>query len=200
MAPMEPMSGSDRPEAARLANIVLRFASLVAHPPLGHTPPGQLKVGTEAFVFSPSWTPVATADVEQFLIALPGPALMSPGLSRGTVHLTLVHDLNGDRRQWAEKTLSNQAAFLDSIATQLGLSPTARVLLELDEEMHVFALSTVRYWAQYLAVEVGWTLSRLDADPRADACLMLLRADGRPFPGRSSMRHHGRRLGEDDST
>ena len=188
---------AQRLEAARLAHILLRFASAAAHPPFGHTPPGMLKIGTEAYVFGPSWSPVANAAVEPFLTGLPSPALLSPGLMRGSVHLTLVAELSGERRRWAEKTLSNQIAVLDSLMEQQGLGDSARLLVEFEGEHHVFTLGTFRYYAQHFAVEVGWNLNRLDGDPQADACLKLLRADGKPFSGRSSMMPPGwRRAGD----
>ena len=68
-------------EAARLAFALIRFAGAVAYPLIGHTPPGVLKVGTEAYMFSPSWRRVPRDEVEAFLVGLPSPALLAPTLT-----------------------------------------------------------------------------------------------------------------------
>jgi hypothetical protein len=176
-----------RAEAARLAFALIRFLGAAAYPPLGVTPPGVLKVGTEAYIFGPSWRRVPRQEVEAFLLALPSPALINHTLTQGVLALTLIHELTGDRRRWAEKTLSNGVGCLDENASQLSLSATARILVEFDDESHVFSLAAVRHWAQQLAVDVGCNIALLENDQRADACLMLLRPDGREFPGRSCM-------------
>jgi hypothetical protein len=176
-----------RLEAARLAFVLIRFAGAAAYPRIGHTPAGVLRVGTEAYIFGPSWHSVPRNEVEAFLLGLPSPALLVPTLTRGVIALTLVHELDGDRRRWAEKTLSNLTAGLDEMGTQLGLSAASRILVEFDDESHVFSFAAVRHYAQQFAVDVGCNLTRLEGDVRADACLMLLRSDGREFPGRSCM-------------
>jgi len=183
----DPGSAETRAEAARLAFALIRFVGAAAYPRLGGTPPGAPKVGTEAYVFGPSWRRVSHQEVEAFLLGLPSPALMSNTLTQGEIALTLIHELAGDRCRWAEKTLSNLVGCLDENVSQLGLSPTARILVEFDDESHVFSLTAVRHWAQQLAVNVGCNIGLLEDDDRADACLMLLRPDGREFPGRSCM-------------
>lgn len=185
-----------REAAARLAFALIRFAGAAAHPTLGVTPPGVPELGTEAYIFGPSWRRVPHHEVEAFLIGLPSPALMTPTLIRGEIALALVHELTGDRRRWAEKTLSNLLACLDENASQLGLPATARILVEFDDESHVFPLAAVRHWAAHLAVNVGCNIAPLRDDEHADASLMLLRADGREFPGRSCMLR--RRTGDRD--
>ena len=174
-----------RVEAARLAFALIRFEGVAAHAPTGTTPPGVLKVGTEAFVFSPSWRSVPYNEVEAFLIGLPSPALIAPTMTRGVITLTLLHELSGDRRRWAEKTLSNFAAGLEETSSKLGLSATSRILLEFDDESQVFSFAAVWEWSQQLAVNVGWTIAPLDGDARADACMKLMRSDGKWFQGRS---------------
>ena len=172
-------------EAARLAFALIRFQSAAAHPMMGTTPPGVLKVGTEAYVFSPSWRSVPLAEVEAFLYSLPSPALLAPTMTRGVITLTLLHELSGDLRRWAEKTLGNFAAGLEQTSSQLGLSAASRVLLEFDDESHVFSFAGVWEWSQQLAVDVGWSIAPLEGDDRADVCMMLMRSDGKPFQGRS---------------
>lgn len=176
-----------RLEAARIAFALIRFEGVAASAFRGSTPPGALQVGTEAYMFLPSWRAVPSDEVEAFLVGLPSPALLAPTTMRGTIALTLLHELSGDRRRWAEKTFSNFAAGLEETSSQLGLSPASRILLEFDEESHVFSFAGVREWSQQLAVQVGWTIWPLEDDDRADACMMLMRSDGERFPGQSCM-------------
>jgi hypothetical protein len=176
-----------RSEAARIAFALIRFEGVAAHAMRGSTPPGVLQVGTEAYVFLPSWRHVPRDQVEAFLVGLPSPALLAPTTMRGTIALTLLDELSGERRRWAEKTLNNFAAGLEETRSQLTLSPTSRILLEFDEESHVFSFAGVCDWSQQFPVQVGWSISRLAGDDRADACLMLMRSDGKRFRGRSCM-------------
>lgn len=180
-----------RLEAARIAFALLRFEGVAAHPIRGSLPPGTLRVGTEAYVFLPSWSVVPRDEVERFLVGLPSPALLAPTTMRGTIALTLLQELSGDRRRGAEKTLSNFAVGLEETASELALTPASRILLEFDEESHVFSFASVREWSQEFAVQVGWTISRLEDDDRTDACMMLMRSDGKRFQGRSCMLPQG---------
>lgn len=183
----EPTTNDLRAEAARLAFTLLRFASAAGYPFPGFEHPGALKVGSEAWVFGPSWQRVPSSGVEPFLAGLPSPALLHPTLMRGEVSLLLLDELTGERRLWGEKTLSNLVSGLDQAAARLALPNTARVLVEFDDESDVFSLAAVREWAGTLAVHVGWNLAPLAHEERAEACLMLIRADDREFPGRSCM-------------
>ena len=187
MTSSEPKTEDLRAEAARLAFTLLRFASVAGHPLPGSERPGVLKVGSEAWVFGPSWQRVPSDEVEAFLARLPSRALLNPTLMRGEVTLLLLDELTGERRQWGEKTISNLVSNFDSMVAQLALPMTARVLVEFDDESHVFSLAAVREWAGTLAVNVGWNLAPLANEERAEACLMLIRADDREFPGRSCM-------------
>ncbi len=122
-----------------------------------------------------------------FFVGLPSPALLVPTPVRGVIALILLHELSGDRRRWAEKTLSNFALGLEETSAELGLSPTSRVLLEFPEESHVFSFAGVREWTQQFAVQVGWSIAPLESTERADACVMLRRSDGRRFPRQSGV-------------
>ena len=104
---------------------------------------------------------------------------------RGSIALLLLGELTGDRRAWAEKTLSNYTACLDDMAQQLGLSAQSRILVEFDEESHVFSLAAVREFSQQFAVQVGWNLGPLPDEARADAVMGLRRGDGQWYQGRS---------------
>jgi hypothetical protein len=174
-----------RAEAARLAFALMRFEGVAAHLSRSSTPPGALRVGTEAWTFLPSWSTVPRDEVEAFLVALPSPALLAPTTRRGSIALLLLHELGGDRRRWAEKTLGNYAAVLEEMARGLGLSPQSRVLVEFDDESHVFSLAALRECSQQFAVHVGWNLGPLPGEPRADALMGLLRGDGQWYEGRS---------------
>jgi hypothetical protein len=174
-----------RLQAARLAAALIRFEQAAAHLAAGSTPRGTLRVGTEAYQFLPSWRTVPREEVERFLVALPSPAFLAPTTIRGVIALTLLHELSGERRQGAEKTLRNYAAGLDDLRTRTGLGPASSVLLEFDDESHVFSFAAVREWAQQFPVQVAWNVRPLDGGGATEACLMLIRSDSREFPGRS---------------
>jgi hypothetical protein len=129
--------------------------------------------------------------MEAFLVGLPSAALLAPTTVRGVISLTLLHELSGDRRRWFEKTLSNFAAGLDDCGAQLGLSSSSRILLEFDEESHLFSFAGVREWSQQFPVQVGWNIASLEGEKRADARMKLRRSDGRWFRGRSCMVPNG---------
>ena len=86
-----------------------------------------------------------------------------------------------------EKEFSNAAAGLDDLTPRLQLSPASRILVDFDEESHIFSFAAVREWTQQFAVSVGWSISPLKDDDRADACLKLVRSDFKPFQGKSSL-------------
>lgn len=85
-------------------------------------------------------------------------AHLSPTTTRGVVAVTMRHELSGERRQGAEKTLSNVAAGLDELAPKLGLTQTSRVLVEFDQESHGFSFGAVREWTQRFPVQVSWNV------------------------------------------
>lgn len=146
------------------------------------TPPGHPVLGLDAYAFTPSWRVVPRAEIVPFLVSLPSPALLSPTTTRGIVALTLLHELSGDRRRWGEKTLSNFTAALDQASGQFGLAADSGVLLGLEDESDVHPLATVRLWTQQFGVQVGWSLSPLAGNARAQAQLRVRRSDGRWFP------------------
>ncbi len=148
-----------RLEAARLAAALIRFEQVAAHPMLGPTPEGLLQVGTDAYVFIPSWRRIPRDEIERFLVSLPSPALLAPTTSRGMIALILLHELSGERRGGFQHELDNFAAALEDLAPQLGLSAKSRVLVEFDEESHVFCFAAVREWSQQFPVRVGWSMT-----------------------------------------
>jgi hypothetical protein len=179
MTAIAPLPDELRLEAARIAFALLRFEEAVVHPLRAHTSPGELAVGTQAYVFTPSWRKIPREEVASFLVGLPSPALMSPTTTRGMVALTLFHELSGDRRRWAEKTLSNFTTVFDELSGRFGLTSASRILLEFDEESHVFSFAGTRLWTEQFGVQVGWNMIPLENDPRAQARLMLRRSDGK---------------------
>ena len=165
-------------QAASLAFALLRFEDRAAHPSLGSTPPGMLRVGIDCYLFTPSWKRIPCSDVAAYLAQLPSPALLSPTTTRGIVSLTLVDELSGDRRAWAQKSFDNQLGGLQSMATQLGLTDDSNVLLQFDDEEHLFSLPVLRTWCARFGVHVGWGITAYTDDSRARARLMLTRSDG----------------------
>jgi len=176
-----------RSEAARLAAALIRFAQVAAHPMQGSTPPGSSQVGTDAYVFAPSGRRVSRDEVETFLLGVQSPALLAPTTMRGVIALILLHELSGDRRRGFQHESDNQAAGVQEMGTQLGLSPTSRILVEFDDESLVFSFAAVRESVQRFVVQVGWSITSLEGEERADARMLLRRSDGRSFPGRSDM-------------
>ena len=167
-----------RADAARIAYALLRFEEPMARLLGAHTLPGMPVIGTDAYAFTPSWRPVSRSDIVPFLVALPSPALLSPTTTRGMIALTLLHELSGERRRWAEKTLSNFTACFDDMAARLRLDETSPILLELPGEAAVYSCASVRLWTHQFGVQVGWSLSPLPNDPRARARLVARRSDG----------------------
>ena len=172
-----------RLEAARPASALIRFAQVAAHP----RSPGSLQVWIDEYVFMPSSRRVPRDQLERFLVSLPSPALLAPTTVRGMIALNLLHELSGDRRRGFEHELDNCVAALDEIGPQLDLSPTSRILVEFDEESQVFSYAAVREWTQQFLVQVGWSITSLDGESRADARMLLRRSDGQSFRGPSDM-------------
>ena len=168
-----------RTHAARIAFAILRFEEPLAQPWTAHTRPDEPVVGHDAYLFTPSWRPVPRSDVVPFLVSLPSPALLSPTTTRGVIALTLLMELSGDRRRWAEKTLSNFTSAFDEGVDRLGLQSTDRIGLDLGEERQIFSVPAVREWTQRYGVQVGWNLRPAPEGSGARATLCVRRADGR---------------------
>lgn len=170
-------------EAARLAYALLRMeepmASLLSTCKRADSP----VLGVDVYSFTPSWELIPRAEIVPFLMSLPSPALLAPTTTRGVVALTLLHELSGDRRRWGAKVLSNFSAGLDRLIRQLGLTNDTNVLLEFEQESEVYSLAAVRMWSQQFGVlQIGWTLSTLRGDARAQTQLVVCRSDGQWFP------------------
>lgn len=182
-----------RTDAARLAYALLRMEEPMALQFKTCKRANDLVLGEDAYSFTPSWQLIPRADIVPFLVSLPSPALLAPTTTRGVVALTLLDELRGERRQWGEKVLANFSGGLDHFVRQFGLTEDSDVLLEIDEDSEVYSLAAVRVWAQQFAVlQVGWTLSPLRGDARAQAQLVVCRSDGQWFPTSSRGQDHTR--------
>ena len=173
-----------RRDAARLAYALLRVEEPMASLLGAHTPDGFPVLGVDAYAFAPSWRVIPRADIVASLVSLPSPALLSPTTTRGMIALTLLDELRDDRLRWAEKTLSNLTLGLDGQVGRLGLPADVGVLLELGDESSIFPTAAVRLWTQQFGVQVGWILSPIADNPRAQAQLVVRRSDGVWFPPR----------------
>ena len=131
-------------EAATLASTILRYEERAAHQFGSHTPAAVSVIGQDAYVFPPSSRRVPGDQIPAFLAALPGPALLAPTTVRGTVTLTLLQELSGDRRASIQRNLDNQAAGLKEMAPG---PDSDRVLVAFDDQVHLFSLGAVRLWA-----------------------------------------------------
>jgi hypothetical protein len=165
-------------EAAQLAAAMLRFQEPLAHVMSAHTPEGMPVVGVDAYAFLPSSRRVPRDQVAQYLAALPDPAMLAPTTIRGIVGLILLQELTGERRTAMQHALDNQAAALTEYASA---ADTERVLLEFDEESHLFSLGAVRLWAQRFGVLVGWNMGRCDEPTRAEWRFKLFGGDGHRY-------------------
>ena len=140
-------------------------------------------LGEDVYSFTPSWEAIPRAAIVSFLVSLPSPALLAPTTTRGVIALTLLHELSGERRRWGEKVLSNFSAGLEDFIRRFGLTSETSVLLEFEQESAVFSLAAVRMWTQQFGIpQIGWTLSPLRGDARAQAQLVVCRSDGQWFP------------------
>lgn len=174
---------AQRFDAARLAYSLLRLEEPMASLMRTCASEAGRVLGVDVYSFTPSWQAIPRAEIVPFLVSLPSPALMAPTTTRGVVALTLLHELAGERRRFAEKVLANFTAGLDDFALRLGLDPNANVLLELEDDIEVYPLSTLRLWTQQFGIfQIGWWLSPLSGSARAEAQLIICRSDGQWFP------------------
>lgn len=172
-----------RLDAARLAYALLRMEEPMASLFGTCKREGVPVLGEDGYSFSPSWQLIPRAEIAPFLASLSSPALLAPTTTRGVIALTLLHELSGDRRLWGEKVLSNFSAGLDHFIQKFALTDDANVLLAIESEPEIFSLAAVRLWAQQFGVlQVGWALTPLLDDPRAQVQLCVCRSDGQWFP------------------
>ena len=162
--------------AAEIAFAMLRFAQGAAHQFDREEDAIRGLGGRDWFVFLPSWRRTSRAEVVPFLASLPCSAMLFSGTMRGSVALLLLEELQGERRQWGQKNFDNQSGGLVHAADQLGLSPDSRVVLEFDDEEHLFTFAVLKRWAERFCVDIGWNLLPC-GDDRAAARLWLIRAD-----------------------
>ncbi len=162
-------------EAATLAATLLKYEERAAHQHPSHTPTGAPVIGQDAYVFPPSTRRVPRDQIPAFLAALPCPAFLAPTIVRGTVTLTLLQELSGERRASIQHNLDNQVAGLRDMASG---PDTDRVLVEFDDYAHLFSLGAVRLWASRFGILVGWNITP-SADPgRAEWQMNLFSGSG----------------------
>jgi len=164
--------------AARLAAAMLRFQEPLAHPMSASTPEGTPIIGIDAYVFMPSSRRVLRRDVVAYLAGLPGAAFIAATTTRGMFTLLLLHELSGERRTSLQKELDNQHAGLLALAPGPG---TDRVLLEFDDETHLFSMAAVRRWAERFGLTTGWNIEPCPEPGRAEWRLNLIGGDGRRY-------------------
>ena len=175
-------------EEARLQAAALTFAMLRFEQESGHesraSDPDNRRLGFDHFIFLPSWKSILREDVVPFLASLSSPALIFPTTTRGVASLILLDELTGDRRKWAQKTLDNQLAIIDEVASQFfpRLDGVSKVLLEFSGETHVLTLNGVREWSKQFSAPTRWSLGDSRNDPRAPARFRLIGSDGRVNP------------------
>ena len=168
----------DDSEAAALAAAILRFQEPLAHLPSTSTPAGMPVVGVDAYVFLPSVRRVPRAGIEDYLAALPGPALLAATTARGVVALVLLDELAGERRASLEHEIENQR---DGLLAAAPGADADRVLLEFDAETHLFSLAGVRRWSERYLLTAGWNIQPCPEPARAEWRLNLFGGDGRRY-------------------
>jgi len=162
-------------EAATLAATILSYEERAAHQLGSYTPAGLPVIGQDAYVFPPSSRRVPRDQIPEFLAALPCPALLAPTTVRGTVTLTLLQELSGDRRASVQHNLDNQVAGLRDMA----LGPDSdRVLVAFDDQVHLFTLGAVRLWASRFGILVGWNITPSTDTGRAEWQMNLFSGSG----------------------
>lgn len=168
-------------EAAQLAAAMLRFQEPLAHLMSKHTTEGMPVVGVDSYAFVPSPKMVPRNRVVAYLATLPSPAMLAPTTVRGVVSLILLQELTGERRAAMQHELDNQRSIL---AESVSGSDSDRVLLEFDEESHLFSLGAVRLWAQRFGILVGWSMCPCGEPTRAEWQINLLGGDGHRYSKR----------------
>ena len=114
-------------------------------------------IGVDSCNFTFSASSIPREQVATFLATLAGPVFLAPTTTRGVVSLVLLEELIGERRAAMQRQLDNQISGLSESAPG---ADTDRVLLEFDEESHLFSLGGVRLWAERYGIFLGWNIGR----------------------------------------
>jgi hypothetical protein len=157
---------------------MLRFQEPLAHLLSKHPVEGQPNIGVDTYSFIPSPRMFPRDQLAAQLAGLPGPSLIAPTTARGIVTVLLLHELGGDRHARVEKEFANQVGLLAEAAPG---ADADRVLLEFDDETHVFSLAALRYWARQYMVLVGWNIGPCRDPSRAEWQFNLFGGDGRRY-------------------
>ncbi|HSA57512.1 MAG TPA: hypothetical protein VLE53_17500 [Gemmatimonadaceae bacterium] len=166
-------------EAAELAFAMLRFEFGAAHRHFSPDAGGPHEGKRSGVLFLPVSRPVPYDLVVPYLASCPGPAMLAPPTTAGMVSLMLLSELQGDRRRWAEDTLARYRTNVLAQGRELALTPESPIVLEFDDEAHVFSFATLcRTFERFVVVVAGSLVAMRYEDPRARARLMLYRSDG----------------------
>jgi hypothetical protein len=174
-----PVSDDELVEAAELAFAMLRFESGGAHRRFSPDASSPHEGTRPAFLFLPVSRPVPHELVVPYLASCPGPAMLAPTTTAGIVSLLLLSELQGDRLRWAQDTFARYRANVLEQGRALELTPESPIVLEFDDEAHVFSFATLcRTFERFIVLVAGNLVAILYDDPRARARLMLYRSDG----------------------
>lgn len=165
-------------EAAKIAAAMLRFQEPLAHLMSGHTPEGMPKTGVDSYTFFPGARPVLRDQVAAYLAGLPSPAVLAPTTARGLISLILLQELTGERHAVMQHELDNQCGLLSESAPG---ADSDRVLLEFDDESHLFSLAAVRQLARRFGILVGWNVGPCNEPDRAEWRINLFGLDGHRY-------------------
>ena len=165
-------------QAAEIAAAILRFQEPLAHLMSSETPEGLPVVGVDAYVFLPAPQRIPRDQVPSYLTTLPCPAFLAATTTRGFIAVNLLDELSGDRRGAMQHDLANQSTGLADSAPG---PDSDRVLLEFDDETHLFPLAAVRLWARLYPVFVGWNVWPCRDTTRAEWQLNLYGGDGQRY-------------------
>jgi hypothetical protein len=165
-------------EAASIAFAMLRFEMGAANTRFTRGA-GEGTLGVDTFIFLPVGRPVSRDLVVPYLASCPSPVLLVPTTTAGVVTLLLLSELESDRRQWAQHIFDNYLSIHAEKGEQLNLSAESRVVMEFDEEAHVFSWGTLALMLERFAVQVAFNLLPMSYnDPRGTVRMMLYRSDG----------------------
>lgn len=164
--------------AARLAWVMLRFAQAGLPPAVKDVPELGGRLGDIAVKFFPRGETVALTHASAALLEFPKPVALTAMAARGLIGLWFQSSAPAADEVGLRKMAHAAEVGLRRFCTGLGLTADSRVLLEVEDEAHVFPVRVLARCIRDYQVFVGWVLNPLQGDRRADARLQLIRADG----------------------
>jgi hypothetical protein len=167
--------------AAKLAWVMLRFVQAALPPAVKEIPELGGRLGDVAVKFFPSETVVPLAHASATLLEFPKPVALTAMSARGLVGVWFPAHLADEDRMALERMKHAAHEGLARFCRELGLTAESRLLLAAGDEVHVFPLKVLARCVRDYLVFVGWVLQPFKSDPRADARLHLVRADGSSY-------------------